>query len=162
MYNKLLVILLCLFSISVNTYATAQYPDKIIYNGTEYDLFVNPLEKYFLINPDKRPKGKITSTALWRGYIATFEIIDGKLLLKDIEIQISTGLFPSIEYEWKSVLSEFLDGQSYFNMDWFSGLLVIPYGKLINYVHMGYESTYEDYILLEIENGKFISEKMKN
>lgn len=29
----------------------------------------------------------------------------------------------------------------------------MPYGKLINYVHMGYGSTYRNYILLEINEG---------
>jgi hypothetical protein len=32
-------------------------------------------------------------------------------------------------------------------------------GKQIKYIHMGYGSTYENYILLEIRNGNFIEEK---
>lgn len=44
------VILLC----SVNLLATAQYPDKIIYNGKEYMLHSNPMEEYFEKNPEKK------------------------------------------------------------------------------------------------------------
>jgi len=36
---------------------------------------------------------------------------------------------------------------------WFTGDLKIPKGKMISYVHMGYMSTYEKEIILEIENG---------
>ena len=52
---------------------TAQYPDKITYNGTEYSLNSNPLEPYFEKNPENRPD--MVSTALWRGYVGHFEII---------------------------------------------------------------------------------------
>ena len=144
------------FIIPVVTYATAQEPDYIIYNGEKYSLFVNPLEAYFSINPDKRPRSNVRSTSLWRGYVATFEIINKELYLKDIKVEISTGDIRRTE--WKSVLPEFLDGKQNLKIDWFSGLLVIPHGKLIDYVHMGYGSTYENYILLEIKNGNFIRE----
>ena len=126
-------------------------------------MFTNPLEGYFEKYPDKRPEG-IGSTALWRGYIATFEIVAGELLLNDIEIQT----YEKNESKWKSVLSEFLDNQpnewfnrkyeAKFKIEWFTGYLTIPTGKMLQYVHMGYASTYENYILLEIKNGNFIKE----
>ena len=71
----------------LTTYATAQYPDKIIFNGKEYSLHSNPLETYFEKNPDKRPKGGVISTALWRGYVATFEVRGSQLFVKDIQIE---------------------------------------------------------------------------
>jgi len=158
MYNKLIFCLSFLFIISVNIYATAQETDKIIYDGVEYDLLVNPLEAFFSKNPDKRPQSRTRSTSLWRGYVATFEILNNELYLKDIEI----FTYDNQKGEYASVLQEFLDGQTHFKIDWFSGLLVVPYGKIINYVHMGYGSTYENYILLEIKNGDFIKEKRMN
>ena len=36
---------------------------------------------------------------------------------------------------------------------WYSGTIRIPQGKLLNYVHMGYGSTYERDLFLEIEKG---------
>ncbi len=56
--------------LAVDTFATAQQPDKIIYNGTTYDLHSNPLEAYFEKNPDKKSKSSVISSALWRGYVA--------------------------------------------------------------------------------------------
>lgn len=86
MKRLLLTIIFTLFS-GLKVFATAQFPDKINYNGKEYNLNSNPLEVYFEKNPNKRPKSEVRSSALWRGYVATFEIIDNQLFLKDIEIQ---------------------------------------------------------------------------
>lgn len=148
---------------SVNALATAQYPDKLFYNGKEYALYSNPLETYFDKHPDKRPKGGMMSTALWRGYIATFEILDSQLYVKDIVIEVydTTG---EVKYKtkWKSVIDEVFPGQEKLKVDWLTGLLVIPYGKLKKYVHMGYGSTYEKYILLEIDKGDLKKGKKYN
>jgi len=155
----LFIVVLTIFSL-FKVFATAQFPDKIIYNGKEYALNSNPLEDYFEKNPDKRPKGGIMSTALWRGYVATFQILDGQVYLKDIEIEVrdstSKGRFKT---NWKSVINDVFPNQAQVKVDWLTGLLVIPHGKLVNYVHMGYGSTYEKYILLEIDKGDLIKEK---
>jgi hypothetical protein len=145
---KHLIAFFAIFLISSNAFSTAQYPDKIIFEGKEYNLNTNPLEEYFEKNPNKRPKSEITSSALWRGYIATFEIKDNILLLKDIKI-------PQSAENWKSIISEIFPNQTNIKIDWFSGLLVLPFGKRVNYVHMGYGSTFESYYLLEFENGNF-------
>ena len=42
------------------------------------------------------------------------------------------------------------------HVDWFTGILGLPYGDLVAYVHMGYGSTYSDYILLELDEGKLV------
>ena len=157
--KTILTLIFTLF-LGLNVFATAQYPDKIIYNGKEYNLQSNPLESYFEKYPDKRPKGGIMSTALWRGYIATFVVKDNQLFLKDIEIEYQdTTSKESYNYKWKSVINEVFPDQKNIKIDWLTGLLVIPYGKLVNYVHMGYGSTYKNYILLEIDKGDLKKEK---
>jgi hypothetical protein len=141
--------------------ATAQFPDKIIYNGKEYSLHSNPMEEYFRKYPDRKPKNGIMSTALWRGYVATFEIRDSQLFLKDIEIEVrdTTGK-EKYKTKWISAMKEVLPaGETSIKIDWLTGILVIPYGKIVDYVHMGYASTYENYILLEIQTGKLNKEK---
>ena len=155
--KALISIIITFFFIS-ELFATAQYPDKIIYNNKEYSLLTNPLEKFFDKNEDKVPKGGVISSALWRGYIATFEIVDNQLYVKDIQIQIEKN----DDYEWKSVINEVFPDISERKLDWFSGLLTLPFGKIINYVHMGYGSTYENYNLIEIANGKSINFKSFN
>ena len=154
-----LTIILTLF-LGLKVFATAQYPDRIIYNGKEYSLLSNPLESYFEKNPDKRPNDGIMSTALWRGYVATFEVRDNQLFLKDIEIEYQdTTSKESYNYKWRSVINEVFPDQKNIKIDWLTGLLVIPHGKLVNYVHMGYGSTFKNYILLEIVKGDLKKEK---
>jgi hypothetical protein len=150
-----LITWLLLFSFN-QALATAQFPDKIIYNGREYDLHTNPMEDYFKKFPDKKPKTGIVSSALWRGYVATFEVSDNQLFLKDIQIEVrKKDSDKPFETEWKSFLAEIVSGDKKMKIDWFSGILVLPVGKIVQYVHMGYASTYENYILLEIAGGDF-------
>jgi len=141
-------------------FATAQAPDVIIYNGNEYPLIVNPMETYFNEFPEKRPRPLLESSNLWRGYIATFEIIQNELWVVDIKIQgrASAAGDRRINTEWVSVIHEVLDGNNRMKIDWLNGLLIIPQGRIIRYVHMGYASTYERYLILEIHNGNFIKE----
>lgn len=155
----LITILISVFSFA-KVSATAQYPDKIFYSNKEYSLLTNPLEKYFEKNEDKRPKGGVISSALWRGYVATFEIIENQLFVKDIEIKIWDEKFDRTE--WKSVINEVFPEVAQRKIDWFNGLLTLPYGEQINYVHMGYDSSYENYIIIEIEKGKSIKSKDLN
>ncbi|MCL2012644.1 MAG: hypothetical protein FWG75_07665 [Cystobacterineae bacterium] len=141
---------------STEVFATAQISDKLIYKGKKYALHSNPLEEYFQKHPQKRPKTESVSSALWRGYIATFEFKNKELFLKDIE-----GLVHSKDGkpERKSFLAELLDEKDSMKIDWFSGTLVVPDGKQIEYVHLGYLSLYEKYILIEIKEGNFVKEK---
>ena len=56
---KKLLLTLTIFSFigGSNLFATAQAPDFIKYQKTEYELFTNPLEAYFTKFPKKRIKG---------------------------------------------------------------------------------------------------------
>lgn len=100
------------------------------------------------------------STALWRGYVATFEVRDSQLFVKDIQIEYwDTASKKSHDTKWKSVLKEVFGEQKNIKADWLTGLLVLPYGELVNYVHMGYGSTYEKYFLLEINKGDYVKSK---
>jgi hypothetical protein len=145
---------------AVNVLATAQAPDLIIYQGKEYALETNPMEAYFSKYPDKKPKTEVMSTGLWRGYIATFEFQDKSLVLKDIKIRSAANL-GNADYEssWKSAIKQVVPKGETLKIDWFSGILVLSYGDIVNYVHMGYGSTYSNYILLSVKNGNLTSER---
>lgn len=143
-----------------SAFATAQYPDKILYDGQEYNLHTNPMEPYFAEHPDRKPETGFSMTALWRGYVATFAFKANRLVLEDIGIRIRVerrGGKPP--YEWKSILSEVLPEGDTLQVDWFTGILVLPYGERVKYVHMGYGSTYSNYILLEVKNGKLTGQR---
>jgi hypothetical protein len=153
-YMKILNIFILFILTNLTVFGTEQIPDKIIYNGKEYKLGNNPLESYFEKYPDKRPGAG--STALWRGYVATFEIKDNQLYLKDIEIQIWDTV-DKHKTTMKSVLNELFPNQDLIKMDWMTGLLLIPYGEIVSYGYLG--NAFEHYIVLEIDKGELKKEK---
>ena len=155
---KLKTIVFFLLLITIKSFGTAQVPDKIIFNGIKYDLMSNPLEVYFNKFPEKKPLANTNSTALWRGYIATFEVFENKLFVKDIVVQEENDSLHN-EIKEVSIFKAIFGNVERFNCDFFSGLLVLPYGELINYVHMGYSSTYANYILLEINESSLVNIK---
>lgn len=75
------------------------------------------------------------STACWRGYIGYWEIKDDRLYLCRV-----VGA-----YQWDA-------GDPVF-ADWVSDTLRVPEGKLLHYVHMGFESIYEGELEILVEEG---------
>lgn len=72
---------------------TAQFSDELVYWGKKYDICSNPLEPYFEKYPERRPKAIITSSGLWRGYIASWDIKEGRFGEPGIE-QVFAELLP--------------------------------------------------------------------
>jgi hypothetical protein len=134
-----------------SAFATAQAPDKIIYEEKVRALFANPLEDYYEAGR-KRPlfmiSPKILSTGNWRGYIATWEIIDGSLYLQHVESWIGGRKATLQRLFGKRVRNGRIKATR------FSGELRIPDGKELQYVHMGYGSVYERDIILTVEMGR--------
>jgi hypothetical protein len=153
MKTILIIQLTLLFALKV--FATEQCPDTIIYNGKKYTLHSHPLYAYFENNPDKKPKVNIISSGLWRGYVATFEVKDNQLFLKDIEI-----MGPERDWKWQSVINEVFPDQKEIKVNWFTGLLVIPHGgKVANYFEWDYGSSNKKYLLVKIDKGDLKKEK---
>ena len=153
--KQITLAIIVVLTASTAVFGTIQIPDKLIYKGKEYDLHTNPLESYFKKYPDKRPdKNRFAATNLWRKYVATFEIIDNQLFLKDIEITNGDTIDKKGCYHtvWKSVLNEVFPNQELIKIDWFTGLLSLSYNEVSDY-------RYAYHILLEIENGEIRKEK---
>jgi hypothetical protein len=145
-----LLIMSVLICLVVPSFATGQAPDKIIYDGKERALFANPLEDYYSKGKDRpdfmiRP-GTI-STGNWRGYVATWEIKDNVLYMRNIDSWIKDRRVTMTELFG----DQYKDGRV--KASWFSDELRIPDGKELQYVHMGYGSVYERDIILTIEKG---------
>lgn len=137
----------------VLAHATAQEPDVLLLDGRQEPVFTNPLEPYLARHPALRPKP--SHSANWRGYVATFAIRDGGLWLEKVEVDHRPGTVGG-EHRRATVdvLPTFFPGKRHVLADWYSGVLLIPRGRLVEYVHMGYGSTYERYVLLEIRRGR--------
>ncbi len=124
---------------------TAQIAETIIYQGQRFSMYTEPLGDYFLMCGD-RPDFKCSCTALWRGYVGTWEIVDSRLYLVNLHGELESG-------GEACVATIFPDYPDRVFAHWYSRTIRIPQGKLLNYVHMGYGSTYEQDLFLEIEKG---------
>ncbi|CAG1020056.1 hypothetical protein DOJK_00048 [Patescibacteria group bacterium] len=151
--KHLIYLLLLYLVLSNKVFATAQFPDLLIYEGETVGIFTNPLEMYF---DEKHPRPdelfKFSCTANWRGYLATWEIKEGVLYLVKL-VDGSCG-----ENAPEIPLSKLFPNQTApIKATWFSGELKIPQGKQLQYVHMGYGSIYEKELHLTIKNGKLVN-----
>lgn len=160
---RIIIVILLLSCFVQKVSATAQISDRLIYEGKSYHLHNNPLEAYFKKYPKKCPEGDLTNPALWRGYIATFEIKNQALILTDLKIQVYEH--EEGKEEWapeivlKPVLKEVYPEEEALKIDWCTDVLILPFGKLIHYVDNAYASTFEQYILLEMKAGILIQTK---
>jgi hypothetical protein len=132
---------------------TAQISEHLIFEGQEVALLSNPLNDYFALG-GSNPGFESTSTALWRGYVGTWEILNDRLYLLELRGTLKSGDDATLE----SVFPGFKDRVF---AHWFSGRLRIPQGKRLEYVHMGYASTYERDVLLTLQNGVVLTKKIR-
>lgn len=156
--------------------ATAQQGDVLIVNGKEEALYTNPLADWLALHPGALPKSDVTSTANWRGYVATWELADGKLWLRRVDVTFRQGTIKTTvtgieqdkqgrfvsgktevkdlpDYVRRDVRDQLFPGRSEVVADWYTGTMIIPKGKILDYVHMGYGSTYERYTVIWIRHG---------
>ena len=81
----------------------------------------------------------IFSTACWRGYIGSWEIKEDSFYLTGLEGRLRfIGTEPLLA-------------------DWFTGVLRIPQGEMLHYVHMGFGSIYEYEEHIKIEAGQVVA-----
>ncbi len=123
---------------------TAQIHELLIFNGEETSMACCP------DLPDKHPRIYAPSsneieaeggtyvfmdTSCWRNYQGTWEINNGRFYL----VSLSGNLR--------------MRGNEPIFADWFSGDLCIPKGKMLRYIHMGFDSTFEQEVHVKIEKG---------
>jgi hypothetical protein len=113
---------------------TAQRSDLIYIGIYKYPINTEPLSVY-IESMSIKPKFMAASTACWRGYIATWEIIDSKLYL--IELDATTENYA------KRDVNFLFPGQQKVFAEWFSGTIEALGGDLIEYHHQGYSSKYK-------------------
>jgi hypothetical protein len=123
---------------------TAQTPETLHYEGEQLSMCTEPLGDFFKLAGLKPQRG-IVSTALWRGYVGEWEIIDDRLYLIGIN-----GELDGIDVNLETFFPGYPDRVF---AHWFSGTIRAPQGRLLKYVHGGYGSIYERDLLMKIEKG---------
>jgi hypothetical protein len=134
----------------------AQLPDKILLNGVIQHLYSNPLEHYWIIMDKKRPTFYPLPNCR-RGYIATWEVRDSQLYLKEIDgnYERTTIFFgkESTRYNSKTLFPK--SGGRLVKATWYSGKLRIPQGKMTIYDE-DYGSRFEQEIIITVEKGNVV------
>ncbi len=140
-------------------YGTSQAPDILFWEEKEHALYSNPLESYFRIAGKprynfnhKKIEGEegffvVSKSSNWRGYIATWMIENDYLyLLKIVDLSLN-------QIDFKK-LFETDSEEDKIKAIWFSGQLVIKFGKRLQSVHMGYGLITENEIIIDVDSGK--------
>ncbi len=131
---------------------TAQIAETLLYQGESMAMCTEPLEKYFLLSCTF-PKFVANCTALWRGYVGSWEIVNERLYLIGLEGMLEDGTNVL-------VATFFPDFPDRVFAHWFSGTIRIPHGKRLRYVHMGYASTFERDLFLELDRGVVVGSRI--
>lgn len=121
---------------------TAQAHERLIIDGEETSMaFCPPLPeghpRIAQAGPDEACASDsfVFSTACWRRYVGTWEIREGRFYLVGIE-----GIYKLL-------------GDDPLLADWFTGVLRVPRGEMLQYVHMGFGSVFEEELHIKIEEG---------
>ena len=140
-------------------FATGQVPDYLIYKGDTIAIFSNPLEQYFKLTGKQDLVDFVGcgGTNCWRGYKAIWELKNDSLFLRQIgSCNYSCGL------EINNANLEKMFGTKNVYASWFTGQINAPKGKLVQYIHMGYGSIYEEEQVFSINKGQLKSIKIKS
>lgn len=137
---------------------TTQIMDYLRDGDQGLSLASDPLKSKFFIFD--QPRFEVTSSNNWRGYVASWEISDGKLWLTGI-----TGTLVGGEEDvWgnENVWGTLFPGQGdKIFADWYFGTLVCPIGRPLRRANgCGYD--YEQKILYDVENGYVIGKSEIN
>jgi len=132
---------------------TAQFSDTLHFASRQFTLDTEPLSPWLQRRRNRHLHFKSRTTALSRGYVGVWEVIDGLLYLKQFTATMADGapmdvgrLFPGSTGPVPAV--------------WFSGALICPMGKLLKYEHSSYASTYEYELILWFIEGQLVEQRL--
>ena len=109
---------------------TTQVPDVLGLDGEKHDIASLPLEEYRRKRGVQLPTLPRNCSALWRGYIATWELCEGRLYL----VEIDTTAFSELDLKLHDFFPDC--GPRVFAR-WYSETLRVPQGEIIQHIHGG-------------------------
>lgn len=160
---KRLVFLLTLTLVSLATHATGQEGDIIYIDGTEWVLLGKPIYADSLLAHEldvALPEKHGHSTANWAGYTACWSIRKNKLYLDSINYQLYDGSSPLGRTEYLSsdamlrVFEKYTDRSGNIVAKWLNDDIRVAKGKMLYYVHDGFERYYDNERIISIKHGE--------
>lgn len=132
---------------------TAQIPDHVVYQGTRYDLV--EADGTALFDPAEHGlQVRMIHTACWRGYICTYEVKRGRLILSALQLGIDAP--PEKLFGMKVNTSSGVVYQPLDEPQPFTGSMLLGADFIRElYVHMGFAPAwkYAQVLRLTFENG---------
>lgn len=133
-------------------FATAQFCE-LIYDGgvrkSMCSLLLEPDSTTFSMIRNRLPQG-LSNTALLRNYIGCWKIKNDSLFLDSVLVNDGSDSYRPISID--DIFAEKRTASGYFS-DWVSDSLRVVSGDIIKYVHMAWESKWENEELIAVENG---------
>ena len=130
---------------------TAQIPEEIRYQGEQLSLCTQPLDEYLALTR-KTLRPEVICSALWRGYVGTWEVVNDRLYLVALNGTLEGGEDLSLE----TLFPGFPDRVF---AHWYTGTLRLVRGEQVRYVHMGYGSTYAHEVFLVVQRGVVVERR---
>lgn len=134
-------------------FATAQITEKIVDNGVGKGMATCLLEldSVSFSNLKERIPNKLTSTALWRGYIGHWKIERDSLFLDSVMVggREDNRFVPIAIHD---IYASHRTASGYF-ADWVSDTLRVVSGDFVRYVHMDWKSDWENEEYVVVEDG---------
>lgn len=133
---------------------TAQCTEVLKDRGETLSLCSYPLNMYRKSSA-KRIALVSTSTGCWRGYVGTWEIVDGRLYLVKFwgNVQGESGLK---QLGLSDIFPGYPDGVFAHR---FTGELRCPRGQRLRYVHSGFGGEYESDLFITVRQGVVMFER---
>ena len=172
---KKILFALLLLSLPVMTKATGQMAERLSINGEYWQLYYCPIETDMAlseeiakaiellpetITEDSIEWVKSQSTALWRNYIAEWEIKDNRLFLRGIGVpyirevgnRLEDHFFTLNEEKLKEIFAPYYTTEG-ICASWFIDTMRAGRGKEIYYEHMAFARHNENECLIVVDNG---------
>jgi len=138
---------------------TSQVTEILVYRGQQFAMQATPLDPYLRsLRGGRRRKFAATSTAHWRGYLGTWEIIDGMLTLVALEGDLKFRRQKELHFEEADLATAFPWHHGPLQATWFTDTVTCPEGRLLDFVHAGFRSVYERTRSLRFEAGRLVEE----
>jgi hypothetical protein len=133
---------------------TAQIAELLRYQGEDVAMCSTPLSDWFE-QSGIEDAFDVNCTGLWRGYIGRWEIIDDHLYLVGLQGTLKGGA--------EATLARFFpDATGPVSASWYTGTLRVPKGRQLRYVHMGFSSTFERDLMLDVRNGVVVGSRVQS
>ena len=160
MKRILLSVVFCLACLSA--FATGQESDVIYYRGQRWWLLARPADADSLLSDalaKNLPQDRCKSTANWGGYVGYWSVCGDMLVLDSIRVELVKDgecVDATLPRSFIQQVFKAYEDKGIVMARWYSGTLRLACGKMIRYVHAGWDRNYETEMELTVRNGSVV------